>query len=228
MTGSLTNFKLDNRNLSNPLWLLIALFFVIALPLLNVIFGSLTIYILPVAYTLLVLFGMLAVSTSSRTFLVGLVLGISLMIVLWLNYSSGSSRWSVLLQSYLSLAFFALLLVFLGRNVLMSPKVTLPVVYGVASGYVLIAAIFSIFFTILENAVPGSLSAGGPEVSDFDYLYFSFVTITTLGYGDMIPVNEAAKSLVIICAVCGQLYLALVVAVIVGKYLTNLRFQDHQ
>ena len=223
--GNLTNLKLDNPKLSNPIWLLTAFVVVISLPLLNVIFGSVTIYILPVSYSLLVIFGMLAVSTSSRTFLTGLVMGFSLIVVLWFNYSTGASNKSIVLQHLLNLSFFVLLLVFLGRNVLMAKSVSLPVIYGVACGYVLIAAIFSLLFAILDLYAPGSLSQNGAMVAEFDYLYFSFVTITTLGYGDIIPATEAAQSLVILTATSGQLYLALVVAVIVGKFLANFKEQ---
>ena len=53
-----------------------------------------------------------------------------------------------------------------------------------------------------------------------DYLYFSFVTVTTLGYGDITPANALAKSIVIVIAISGQLYLTVLVAMLVGKYLS--------
>ena len=221
MSNSLLNQNSANSELSNPLWLLLALIFVLMLPLINVVFGKLTIYLLPVAYTLLVVFGVLAVSTSRRVFVAGLTLGLGLVVVLWINYAVGSSKWTTLLQSVLNLLFFALLLVFLGRNVILSKKVNLAVIFGVANGYVLIAAIFSIFYMLLDLYVPGSIISQGSQISDFDYLYFSFVTITTLGYGDISPATEAAKSLSILTALCGQLYLSLVVAVIVGKFIST-------
>jgi len=58
--------------------------------------------------------------------------------------------------------------------------------------------------------------------SDFhDFIYFSFVTMTTLGYGDIIPVSSLAKSITILVSISGQLYLAILVAMLVGKLLSN-------
>jgi len=53
-----------------------------------------------------------------------------------------------------------------------------------------------------------------------DFIYFSFVTITTLGYGDILPVSHLARSLAIMFSVTGQLYLTMIIAMLVGKYLS--------
>ncbi len=54
-----------------------------------------------------------------------------------------------------------------------------------------------------------------------DYLYFSFVTLTTLGYGDIMPASALAKSTTVIIAVTGQLYLTILIALLVGKFLSR-------
>ena len=59
-------------------------------------------------------------------------------------------------------------------------------------------------------------SGAGPGFSDF--LYFSFVTLTTLGYGDVTPVHDVAQMLAVAEAVTGQLYLTIFVARLVGLY----------
>jgi uncharacterized membrane protein len=66
--------------------------------------------------------------------------------------------------------------------------------------------------------------AGSGAIEFHDYLYFSFVTMTTLGYGDITPVSSFAKSVTTLIAVMGQLYLTILVAMLVGKFLsrTNL------
>ncbi len=51
-------------------------------------------------------------------------------------------------------------------------------------------------------------------------MYFSFVTLTTLGYGDITPVSSGARSLAVVEALCGQLYLAVIVARLIGMHLT--------
>lgn len=66
-------------------------------------------------------------------------------------------------------------------------------------------------FSLPENALP-SLS---------DFTYFSFVTLSTLGYGDITPLSLAARSVSIFFSVSGQLYMAIIVAVLVGKYISK-------
>ena len=51
-----------------------------------------------------------------------------------------------------------------------------------------------------------------------EYLYFTFVTFTTLGYGDIVPLTPLARSISILISVCGPLYLAIIIAMLVGKY----------
>jgi hypothetical protein len=54
-----------------------------------------------------------------------------------------------------------------------------------------------------------------------DYIYFSFVTLTTLGFGDITPNIPIAKSLTVSLSLLGQLYLTILVAMLVGKYLSR-------
>jgi uncharacterized membrane protein len=54
-----------------------------------------------------------------------------------------------------------------------------------------------------------------------DYLYFSFVTLSTLGYGDVTPVSHLARSMAILIAVTGQLYMTILIAMLVGKFLAR-------
>ena len=63
----------------------------------------------------------------------------------------------------------------------------------------------------------------GENVSYFgDYLYHSFVNYTTLGYGDITPQLPFAKSLAILMSVSGQIYLAVIIAMLVGKYVGSM------
>jgi hypothetical protein len=70
----------------------------------------------------------------------------------------------------------------------------------------------------LDNLLPGSFSHPDTIAKlDFNsFSYFSFVTMTTLGYGDISPVSPAAKSMAITQAITGQVYLAVLVARLVG------------
>jgi voltage-gated potassium channel Kch len=53
------------------------------------------------------------------------------------------------------------------------------------------------------------------------YFYYGFVTLTTLGYGDVVPLTPAARSLSIFTSITGQMYVAIIIALIVSKYLSQ-------
>ena len=73
-------------------------------------------------------------------------------------------------------------------------------------------------YTLLEHLLPGSFThpASLSELNLDSLDYFSFVTMTTLGYGDIAPASDSARAMVMIQAVTGQVYLAVLVARLVG------------
>ena len=83
--------------------------------------------------------------------------------------------------------------------------------------YLLAGVGFGCIFGAVEAAAPGSL-AGARPVDLMSAVYFSFVTLSTLGYGDIAPLAPAARALAILEAVFGQLYLAVLVARLVTLY----------
>jgi len=87
--------------------------------------------------------------------------------------------------------------------------------------YLLIGIIGSVLFRIVYNNDINAFSYPGEALRETaDFLYFSFVTISTLGYGDITPNDAFAKSLSIFLSVAGQLYLTMIIAMLVGKYLS--------
>jgi hypothetical protein len=96
-------------------------------------------------------------------------------------------------------------------------------IIGAICVYLMLGVIWSIAYSTLEFAQPGSF-AGLTELADPlwnpDWLYFSFVTITTLGYGDILPLTQSARSLAFAEAVVGQFYVAVLVAGLVSAYIS--------
>jgi voltage-gated potassium channel Kch len=86
--------------------------------------------------------------------------------------------------------------------------------------YLLIGLVWTLAYMLVESLSPGSfLLAGDPDLAVWKHLYyFSYVTLTTLGYGDIQPVTALARSLAIIEAVCGVLFTGILVARLVGLY----------
>jgi hypothetical protein len=100
--------------------------------------------------------------------------------------------------------------------------VTREVIYAAMIVYLLMAITWSFAYSMLEYFFPGSFSSPqGAEQDFFHFLYFSYVTITTLGYGDVLPLTQKAKSLVMLEAVTGQMYLVVAVAWLVGMHVSR-------
>jgi hypothetical protein len=103
-------------------------------------------------------------------------------------------------------------------------RVDLNKVVGALCIYLLIGAIFAILFQLLEDFSPGSFEGmegyAGPALP-WRFLYFSFVTLSTLGYGDVLPLTLYAETLVTLEAILGQFYLAVLVAGLIGAYLSD-------
>jgi hypothetical protein len=87
------------------------------------------------------------------------------------------------------------------------------------NAYLLVGVFLGAVWIVVERMAPGSLLLGGQPIEDMtlpDGIYFSFVTLATLGYGDITPVSPIARGLAVFEAVFGQLYLAVMVARLVS------------
>jgi hypothetical protein len=95
--------------------------------------------------------------------------------------------------------------------------------YAALSAYLLAGLFFGVLYWTIERAWAGSFAVAGATVAPGAFspasgIYFSFVTLATLGYGDVVPASEVARGLAIVQAVAGQLYLAVMVARLVSLY----------
>jgi Ion channel len=91
--------------------------------------------------------------------------------------------------------------------------------FAALDAYLLVGVIFGVGYSLLDQISPGSF--GAPLEHDLDLsrgFYFSFVTLATLGYGDIVPVSETARGIAIVEAIAGQMYLAVLVARLVSLY----------
>jgi uncharacterized membrane protein YhaH (DUF805 family) len=122
-----------------------------------------------------------------------------------------------------TIAFLAFTLVSLLRAVVRDERVTHDTIYGALSVYLLMAIAWGSAYLLLATLQPGSFSVdparhANPTVNWSDCMFYSFVTLTTTGYGDIVPMTAQARSLSILEAVSGTLYVAVLVARLVGLY----------
>ncbi len=151
-----------------------------------------------------------------RGFLLGA--GFATIFLIWLNYYLGDE----VTRSIVFLSFFAFNLfitVFLIRHIALSKNVTANIILSSINGYLLLGLLGALL--LFTAGVEGGHFAGNDTNGFFEFQYLSFVTLSTLGYGDITPVSMLAKSLTIAIAICGQLYLTILIAMLVGKFLSR-------
>ena len=102
------------------------------------------------------------------------------------------------------------------RGVRTEGAVTMHTMFGVLCIYLLIGMLFAYAYGLVGDAQSQPFFASGIDPDISDYLYFSFATITTVGYGDLSAATDLGRSVAIAEALIGQIYLVTVVAVIVG------------
>lgn len=107
-------------------------------------------------------------------------------------------------------------LVLLLRALVRERSVTLSTVAGVLSAYLLIGLMFSGLYTATALVSDTAFDSTTAPLERFDLLYFSFITLATVGFGDITPVADIARALAMTEAVTGQLFLVTVVARVVS------------
>ncbi len=102
-------------------------------------------------------------------------------------------------------------------------KVDNYVIIEAINGYLLLGIAFSLLITLIITYFPDAFNFTLPDDGSIPYdpTYYSFVTLSTLGYGDKLPMQDPAKAISLLITLSGQFYLVTVMAFIVGKMLTN-------
>jgi Ion channel len=128
------------------------------------------------------------------------------------------------LDSTLKLACLSILVFMTLSRTLRPGPITVYRVIGGIAGYLLIGYMWTFAYQLLVQQAPGAIhfeggAADTPSRQASDLIYFSFITLTTVGYGDVRPLHPAARSLAVAEALVGQLYLATLIASLVGMAL---------
>jgi hypothetical protein len=105
------------------------------------------------------------------------------------------------------------------KGLLVRKNVDIYALVEAINGYLLLAIMFISLVAFCDLYIPGSYNATGK--SDMELVYYTMITLTTAGYGDITPQLPISQSLSMLIAVTGQFYVAIIVAILVGKFASN-------
>jgi len=179
-------------------------------------------------FSAILLAGIFAVSQKKRSTVIAFSLAIPTLLAVWTREYTGGIAIEII-SSGLNFLFFSYTLIVLLAFILNSTMVTHNVIYAALIGYLLMGLMWASIYSLIDTITPGSFNVLQSWVEDprLVYLYFSYVTLTTLGYGDISPLTAPAYSFSILEAIIGQIYLTVLIARLVGMHITNPNGGSH-
>jgi hypothetical protein len=162
-------------------------------------------------FSLLLVSGVVAF--SRRRWLAGAVAlsGVFGLALRWARFESGREVANAG-ETWLSLLTMLILTGLVLEHVFREGSITGDRIRGAIAAYLLLGLVWTFAYILVEHFSPGAIQSSGAASKDnAHFAYFSFVTLTTLGYGDIVPVHPLARTLAIGEALVGQLYLAILI-----------------
>jgi hypothetical protein len=221
MVKKVTKTEQSRRSLFSTILLLIVLTILFIVPVFPI--GSHK-FIFNILLTLLLFFAAMTMERHRKNML---FIAILALVFEWIAYFLDLSLLLTLSQTVL-FVYFILVVVGLIIQVATTAKVTARVIVESISGYLLMGIVFSLIIMVLARNVSSAYSFSGVvreagvqgwQMSEF--IYYGFITYTTLGYGDIGPLLPVSRAVAVLASVTGQIYLTVIIAMLVGKFLSG-------
>jgi hypothetical protein len=181
-------------------------------------------YLYPVCFTIIFLIAAVSLQKHRKHSIIG---AFTLIGVLWISIIAELGV-LVIIARIIQFLFFFYLVARLVIQIANTTTVTGKVILDSITGYLLMGMAYSTLVMLLSFTSPGSYNFKPLDLTDndklapvSDYFYYTFITYTTTGYGDFLPLTPMAKSLAMMIGITGQLYVAIIIAMLVGKYATS-------
>lgn len=186
------------------------------------------------AFLLLMMLAVYSLGGTRRHFWIALALAAPAALAQLIAYAAPDGVFP-LVAILLGLVFLVYTTARVFASVFRSGRVTTDKIAGAISIYLLLGLVFALCFGIVAKIDPGALRASealditlesSEAGAEYTFIYYSFVTLTTLGYGDVTPMNHWSQTIAWLEAVVGQLFLAILVARLVGLHIVHSAQDD--
>ncbi|MEM6688228.1 MAG: potassium channel family protein [Planctomycetota bacterium] len=178
--------------------------------------------LLDIFFTLAIVFALCRWEGRRRTTsILYFITGVTAAVSAWIAYGTGSGETIV---SGLYALFFGFSVYIHFCDLVAVDEVDGDTLLGAACAYMLIGLFFASLFMLFYSIDPACMSLSSEKnESSTRLVYFSFITLTTVGYGDVVPTSSVTRMLAAYEAIIGQAFMAIIVGLLVGKRLSRMR-----
>jgi len=169
-------------------------------------------------FSVILLSSLYVVSENKRFFILTSILAVPAFGCQWATYFFGYSTALNVAIYGLTSVFLILVAGIILSYVLRDEPVTAEKIHAAICAYLFIGLIWAYLYAVIDTLQPGSFQIETDDLSQF--VYYSFITLSTLGYGDITPLTPQAQSLAYVEAIAGQIYLTVLVARLVGLHIS--------
>lgn len=171
-----------------------------------------------IALSLILIVGCFTISRYKMTPWIALVLAIPMLLSTWSTRFGFKIPLLDIIGTISGIAYFALIAVTILVFIFTTRSVNGEVISAALVVYLLLGVMWGYGYTLIDLIQPGSFNVPDHFLSaeGYSYMYYSFITLTTVGYGDITPISGMARSLSMLEGIIGQAYMAVLVARLVG------------
>ncbi len=184
------------------------------------------------AFTLLMLFAIAIASTSRYIIILALAIILPDLYLIWSRLGLVENDWRFILRNLLDVAILSLVTVSILKYIFSTKKITFDYITAALCVYLVLGLLWVSLYSIADGIQPGSFLLPDDGLSNYigndihgeslvRRIYFSFVTLLTLGYGDIVPIGSIARLLATLEALIGQIFLVVLVSRLVGIHVAQ-------
>ncbi|MBQ0736162.1 ion channel [Aquimarina celericrescens] len=201
---------------------------------LAILFGSLIVrgdffevILSPILFLLNLLAGIVLISQKKKLMWFFIALLITAGIVFWAElFEEKRNKLLAFINMGVSFLFYTTVTYEIISQVWRTKIVTKNVIFGLISGYISLGLVSFFICLSIEMTYPGSFEGlkatiNQPKILTERLMYYSYITLMTIGYGDIVPISSLAQKAAILIGMLGQFYLVILTAIVVGKYINH-------